>query len=83
MNNVNNSQENLTISNEEIDLSELIRPLWVRRWKLIFATFLVTSCIIFYVSLLKPSYIATATLQISNNKPKNTLSINNAFNESI
>jgi len=36
----------------------------------------------FYVSLLKPSYKATAILQIGSNKPANTLSINEAFNES-
>jgi capsular exopolysaccharide synthesis family protein len=36
----------------------------------------------FYVSLLKPSFKATAILQIGSNKPANTLSINEAFNES-
>jgi len=35
-----------------------------------------------YVSLLKPTYQASAILLIGNNKPTNTLSINNAFNES-
>ncbi|WP_426369318.1 GumC family protein [Pseudocolwellia sp. HL-MZ7] len=82
MNNVNNHQENLSASNEEIDLGELLQPLWARRWKLIFATLLVTLALGFYVSLLKSTYSATATLQISNNQPKNILSINNAFNES-
>jgi capsular exopolysaccharide synthesis family protein len=34
------------------------------------------------LSLLKPSFKATAILQIGSNKPANTLSINDAFNES-
>jgi capsular exopolysaccharide synthesis family protein len=41
-----------------------------------------TSAVAFYLSLLKPSFKATAILQIGSNKPANTLSINDAFNES-
>ncbi|WP_286133275.1 polysaccharide biosynthesis tyrosine autokinase [Colwellia sp. UCD-KL20] len=78
---MNRNQENMKAPVEDIALSEILRPLWVRRWKLVFFTLLITLLIAFYVSLLKPSFIATATLQIGNNKPSNTLSINNAFNE--
>ncbi len=43
---------------------------------------LFTLAVIFYVSLLKLSFQAKAILQIGNNKPVNTLLINDAFNES-
>ncbi|XPF96448.1 GumC family protein [Colwellia sp. RE-S-Sl-9] len=78
---MNKDQESIKAPNEDIALSEVLRPLWVRRWKLVFFTLCVTLFFSFYVSLLKPSYVATATLQIGNNKPSNTLSINDAFNE--
>lgn len=82
MNDSNNYKESINTPNEDIALSEVLRPLWIRRWKLLFLTLLVTLTAAFYVSLLKPSFTATATLQIGNNKPSNTLSINDAFNES-
>jgi len=81
LSNINNKQDNLRAPEENIALGEILKPLWVRRWKLVFFTLLVTLLVAFYVSLLKQSYVATAILQIGNNKPSNTLSINNAFNE--
>lgn len=66
----------------EVNLGEVLKPLWVRRWKLIALSLFLTLPVVFYVSLLKPIYSATATLQIGSNKPSNTLSINNAFSES-
>ena len=48
----------------------------------LFFTLLISFLVAFYISLLKPSYKATAILQIGNNKPANTLSIDDAFNES-
>lgn len=82
MNEPNNNQEYLTTPNDEIALSEVLRPLWIRRWKLMFFTLFITLLVTFYVSLLKPFYTATATLQIGSSQPSNTLSINNAFSES-
>ncbi|GHF02599.1 GumC family protein [Thalassotalea profundi] len=79
-----NQQDNFnTFPQEEVALKEILSPLWSRRWKIIFFTLLVTFFVAFYVSLLKPSYKATAILQIGTNKPANTLSINDAFNESV
>jgi len=79
-----NSNENVQInqSQDEVALKEVLSPLWRRRWKILFFTLLVTLVVVFYVSLLKSSYKATAILQIGSNKPANTLSINDAFNES-
>ena len=74
--------ENLTFVNDEVALKEILTPLWARRWKIIFFTLLISFLVAFYISLLKPSYKATAILQIGNNKPANTLSIDDAFNES-
>jgi capsular exopolysaccharide synthesis family protein len=65
-----------------VALKEVLSPLWSRRWKIIFFTLLISLMVAFYVSLLKPSFKATAILQIGSNKPANTLSINDAFNES-
>ncbi|XQW84880.1 GumC family protein [Thalassotalea piscium] len=70
------------LANEELALKEILSPLWSRRWKIIFFTLVCTTIVTFYVSLLKPSYKATSILQIGTNKPANTLSINDAFNES-
>jgi len=70
------------VNDQEVDLKEILTPLWSRRWKIIFFTLLIASMVAFYVSLLKPSFKATAILQIGSNKPANTLSINEAFNES-
>ena len=74
--------KNLISINEEVALKEILTPLWSRRWKIIFFTLILTLLAAVYVSLLKPSYSATAILQIGTNKPANTLSINDAFNES-
>jgi capsular exopolysaccharide synthesis family protein len=82
LNKVDIERQHYNIPNEDIALSEVLRPLWVRRWKITFFTLLLTLAVAFYVSLLKPSYKATAILQIGSNKPTNTLSINDAFNES-
>ena len=68
---------------DEVALKEILSPLWSRRWIIIFFTLLVTFVVGFYVSLLKPSYQATAIMQIGMNKPSNTLSIKDAFNESL
>ncbi|SEL38121.1 capsular exopolysaccharide family [Colwellia chukchiensis] len=68
--------------NDEVALKEVLTPLWTRRWKIIFFTLVITFIVAFYLSLLKPAYRATAILQIGSNKPANTLSINDAFNES-
>jgi capsular exopolysaccharide synthesis family protein len=82
LNNINNENENSSTKNEDVELGEVLRPLWVRRWKITFFTLLITLIAAFYVSLLRPSYTATATLQIGSSQPSNTLSINDAFNES-
>ncbi|MBA6225748.1 polysaccharide biosynthesis tyrosine autokinase [Colwellia sp. MB02u-18] len=74
--------EHLLSTNGEIDLKEILTPLWAGRWKILFFTLVITCLTTFYTSLLKPSYRASAILQIGTNKPANTLSINNAFNES-
>ena len=74
--------ENLISINEEAALKEILTPLWTRRWKILFFSLVVTFFVAFYLSLLKPSYRATAILQIGSHKPANTLSINDAFNES-
>lgn len=80
MNTVDNASQSL--GQEEVALKEVLSPLWSRRWKILFFTLLMTLVVTFYVSLLKPSFQATAILQIGSNKPANTLSINDAFNES-
>lgn len=77
-----NEHEQPKIVQDEVNLKEILSPLWTRRWKIIIFTLLMTLVVAFYVSLLKHSYKATAILQIGSNKPKNTLSINDAFNES-
>jgi capsular exopolysaccharide synthesis family protein len=77
-----NQSINFNAPNEEVALKEVLSPLWTRRWKIVFFTLLISLIVAFYVSLLKPSYRATAILQIGSNKPANTLSINDAFNES-
>ncbi|WP_448547315.1 GumC family protein [Thalassotalea fusca] len=67
---------------DEVALQEVLTPLWTRKWKILFFSLLLTAMVAFYVSLLKPSFQATSILQIGSNKPRNTLSINDAFNES-
>lgn len=74
-----------TINNhngDELDLNEVVKPIFQRLWKITLASLILTSFVYFYLSLLKPSYQATATLQIGGTKPSATLSIKDAFNES-
>jgi len=78
---LNNESEQPTLAQDEVNLKEVLSPLWTRRWKIIIFTLLISFVVAFYVSLLKHSYKATAILQIGSNKPQNTLSINDAFNE--
>jgi len=73
---------NSALAPDDVALKEVLSPLWSRRWKILFFTLLMTLVVVFYVSLLKPSYKATAILQIGSQIPSNTLSINEAFNES-
>ncbi len=82
MNEVNAEKSNYNFIDDEVSLNEILKPVLARRWKIIFFTLCCTAAASFYVSLLKPSYQATAVLQIGSNKPSNTLSINDAFNES-
>ncbi len=78
---ISNENEQAVIAQDEVNLKEVLNPLWTRRWKIIIFTLLMSIVVAFYVSLLKHSYKATAILQIGSNKPSNTLSINDAFNE--
>ncbi|WP_440877621.1 GumC family protein [Thalassotalea sp. PLHSN55] len=80
MNEQPNTQTNN--SDDEIDLKEIILPLWQRAWKIILIAVFVAACVYGYVSLLKPSYQATAILQIGSNKISNSLSIEEAFSQS-
>jgi capsular exopolysaccharide synthesis family protein len=77
-----NQSINFNAENDEVALKEILTPLWSRRWLIVSFTLLISLIVAFYVSLLKPSFKATAILQIGSNKPANTLSINDAFNES-
>jgi succinoglycan biosynthesis transport protein ExoP len=77
-----NKSINFSAPSQEVSLKEVLSPLWSRRWKIVFFTLFISLIVAFYASLLKPSYKATAILQIGSNKPANTLSINDAFNES-
>ena len=72
----------LTTTDDEIDLKEIISPLWQRAWKIIFIAVVVAGFAYGYVSMLKPSYQATAILQIGSNKISNSLSIEEAFSQS-
>lgn len=65
-----------------LDLNEIFKPVFQRLWKIILLSFVITSFVYVYLSLLKPSYQSTATLQIGSTKPSATLSIKDAFNES-
>jgi capsular exopolysaccharide synthesis family protein len=76
-----NEYEQGQVVNDDLSIKELFKPLWNRRWLIIFITLLITSLVAFYMASLKPSYKATSLLQIGSNKPSNTLSINEAFNE--
>lgn len=81
MNNLDNNQTHLTTQTQAIGLSELFRPVWIRRWKLLFFTFIITVIVALYLSLLRPCYTATATLQIGNNKFPSSQSSDLAFNQ--
>ncbi len=80
MNNNNNPQ--LASTADEVALKEVLTPLWNRRWQILVLTLLISLAVAVYASLLKPSYCASAILQIGSHKPTNTLSIKDAFNES-
>ncbi len=67
---------------DDVSIKEIVSPLWNRRWLILFFTLFITLICAVYVSSLKPSFIATAVLQIGNNKPNQALSINDAFDES-
>ncbi|MGL1956507.1 MAG: polysaccharide biosynthesis tyrosine autokinase [Colwellia sp.] len=82
MNNIIAEKPRNNFVDDEVSLKEILKPLFARRWKILFFSLLITAIVAFYISLLKPSYRATAILQIGSNKPSNTLSINDAFNES-
>jgi len=76
-------QHNLENRNEDgLDLNEILKPVLQRLWKIILLSLVFTSIAFIYLSLLRPSYQATATLQIGSTKPSTTLSIKDAFNES-
>jgi capsular exopolysaccharide synthesis family protein len=75
--NQNNSQ-----NGDELDLNEIFKPIFQRLWKIVLLSLVVTTLVFLYLSLLKPSYQATATLQIGGTKPSATLSIKDAFSES-
>lgn len=82
MNNLINENAVFQSDDDEISIKEIFTPLWNRRWIILFFTLLITFLFSLYISTLKPSYIATAVLQIGNNKPIQALSINEAFSQS-
>jgi capsular exopolysaccharide synthesis family protein len=76
-------QHNLDNNTEDnLGLNEIFKPVLQRLWKVILLSVVITLFAFVYLSLLKPSYQATATLQIGSTKPSTTLSINDAFDES-
>jgi capsular exopolysaccharide synthesis family protein len=83
LNNKKLEQHNLENKNEEgLDLNEIFKPVFRRLWKIALLSIICTLLAFFYLSLLRPSYQATATLQIGSTKPSATLTIKDAFNES-
>lgn len=84
MNNQNSVTQNTDNNNIEdsLGLDEIFKPVLQRFWKILALSFFVSFLVFFYLSLLKPSFQATATLQIGSTKPSTTLSIKDAFNES-
>lgn len=74
----NNNNQN----GDELDLNEIFKPIIQRLWKIVLSSLVLTFFVFLYLSLLKPSYQATATLQIGGNKPSATLSIKDVFSES-
>lgn len=81
MNEVENNNYNLV--DDDVSLKELLRPLWTRRWKIVFCTLIVTLSVSFYVTLLKPKYSAQAILHIGSNTSSKALSIHDAFSDSM
>ena len=76
-------QQNLENKIEDgLDLNEIFKPVFQRLWKIVLLSLVLTSFAFLYLSLLRPSYQATATLQIGSTKPSATLTIKDAFNES-
>lgn len=67
---------------EWLDLNEIFKPVLKRVWSIAFLAFVFTCITFLYLSLLRPHFQATATLQIGSTKPSTTLSINEAFRES-
>ena len=81
----NQIQEHHSLENkkeEGLDLNEIFKPVFQRLWKIILVSLIFTAFTFIYLSSLRPSYQATATLQIGSTKPSATLSIKDAFNES-
>lgn len=76
-NNKNNNQ-----NGDELDLSEILKPILQRLWKIVLLSIIFTIVAFLYLSILKPSYQATATLQIGGTKPGAALSIKDVFSES-
>lgn len=66
---------------DEIDISELIRPLWFYRWYVITFTLFITFLFSVYATALKPSYKATALLQMIDNIPEKKLTIDSVFDD--
>jgi len=75
-------QQSIDNKDEEIDLNELFRTIFQRLWKIILLAVVFTSIAYLYLSLLKVTYQATATLQIAGTKSSTALSIKDAFHES-
>jgi len=76
-------RQNIDDENEDgLDLNEIFKPVFQRLWKIVILSLVLTSIAFLYLSSLRPSYQATATLQIGSTKPSATLSIKDAFNES-
>ena len=66
---------------DTVSLEEIVRPVWSNRYIVVAVTSVFVLAAVIFVSMLKPIYQATATLQIGSNQPSQTLSINDAFNE--
>lgn len=74
----NNNNQN----GDALDLSEIFKPIVHRLWKIVLLSVILTFFVFLYLSILKPSYQATATLQIGGSKPGAALSIKDVFSES-
>lgn len=82
MNNQVVEQQNSDKNEEGLDLNEIFKPVFRRLWKIALLSSICTFFAFLYLSILTPSYQATATLQIGSTKPSATLTIKDAFNES-